>query len=44
LADRIVFLDNGTVIYEGELKSALESGLSPIKDFFAKGKGEDSKI
>jgi phospholipid/cholesterol/gamma-HCH transport system ATP-binding protein len=44
LADRIVFLDKGTVIYEGGLKSALESGLSPIKDFFTKGKDDDSKI
>ncbi len=44
LADRIVFIDKGTVIYEGNLKSALESGLPPIEDFFKKGKGEDSQI
>ena len=31
------------VIYGGDLEPALESDLPPIKDFFTKGKGEDSK-
>ncbi len=43
LADRIVFLDKGTVIYEGDLESALESDLPQVNDFFRKGKGEDSE-
>jgi phospholipid/cholesterol/gamma-HCH transport system ATP-binding protein len=41
LADRIVFLDNGKVAYEGDLTSALESGIPAVVDFFAKAKGRN---
>ncbi len=34
LADRIVFLDEGRVLYAGGLKEALESDIPPIKEFF----------
>ncbi len=40
LADRIVFLDKGMVAYEGDLPSALNSGIPSVVDFFSKAKGK----
>ncbi len=34
LADRVVFLDEGRVLYAGPLTGALESDIEPIKEFF----------
>ncbi len=36
LADRIVFLHNGTVLFEGSLEDAMNSAISEIRDFFQK--------
>ncbi len=41
LADRIVFLDQGRVVFEGTLDDALQSSVPAIQEFFAKGKGEN---
>ncbi|MBW6478891.1 MAG: ATP-binding cassette domain-containing protein [Bacteroidales bacterium] len=35
IADRIVFLDNGIVVFEGSLKNALESDIDSVKQFFS---------
>lgn len=35
IADRIVFLDKGSVTYEGTLKGALSSGINAVNDFFS---------
>lgn len=40
LADRIVFMDSGTVLYEGDLTSALESDIPQVIEFFKKAKGK----
>ena len=40
VADRIIFLEGGGIIFFGTLKSALESDNYLIKEFFAKGKGD----
>jgi phospholipid/cholesterol/gamma-HCH transport system ATP-binding protein len=42
LADRIVFMDSGTVLYEGDLTSALESDILQMIEFFKKAKGKGS--
>jgi phospholipid/cholesterol/gamma-HCH transport system ATP-binding protein len=41
LADKIVFLENGQVAFEGDLNSALESGIPAVVEFFAKAKGKN---
>ncbi len=41
LADRIVFLDQGTVVFEGSLTAALQSSIPAIQEFFEKGRGEN---
>ncbi len=41
LADRIIFLDTGRVIFEGPLADALQSTNPIIREFFEKGKGEN---
>ncbi|NOX36826.1 MAG: ATP-binding cassette domain-containing protein [Calditrichaeota bacterium] len=40
LADRIIFLDAGRVVFEGTLQEGLQSGIARIEEFFRKGKGE----
>lgn len=40
IADRIIFLNEGKIIFAGTLALALESGNSVIKDFFKRGRGE----
>ena len=44
LADRIVFLDAGTVVFEGSLNDALKSNIPTIKEFFEKGRGENRPV
>jgi phospholipid/cholesterol/gamma-HCH transport system ATP-binding protein len=39
VADRIIFLEEGRIIFEGTIKNALESENQILKDFFAKGRG-----
>lgn len=39
LADRIIFLDKGYVVFEGPLKDALNSGLPQVTEFFSKARG-----
>jgi phospholipid/cholesterol/gamma-HCH transport system ATP-binding protein len=41
LADRIVFLDDGEVIYQGELEQALKSDRTQVLEFFKKAKGKN---
>ncbi len=41
LADRIIFLDAGRVIFEGPLTEALQSPNPIIQEFFKKGRGEN---
>jgi len=41
LADRIVFLENGKVAYEGNIPSALNSGVTAVTEFFSKAKGKN---
>jgi hypothetical protein len=36
-----VFLENGQVAYEGDLPSALDSGVPAVVDFFSKAKGKN---
>jgi phospholipid/cholesterol/gamma-HCH transport system ATP-binding protein len=38
LADRIIFLDKGKVLFEGPLKDALQKEIELIDRFFNKGK------
>jgi phospholipid/cholesterol/gamma-HCH transport system ATP-binding protein len=40
VADRIVFLEDGTIIFEGPLQKALASSIPAMKEFFSRGKGE----
>jgi phospholipid/cholesterol/gamma-HCH transport system ATP-binding protein len=40
LADRVVFLEEGRISYEGDLKRALESDIPTISNFFSKAKGK----
>jgi phospholipid/cholesterol/gamma-HCH transport system ATP-binding protein len=40
VADRIIFLENGEVLFEGLIDEAFESDIQSIKRFFQKGKGE----
>lgn len=40
LADKIVFLGNGQVIFHGSLDEALKSEVKEVADFFKKSKGE----
>ncbi len=40
MADRIVFLENGSSIFQGTPESALESSPPAVKDFFARGMGK----
>ncbi len=40
LADRIIFLDTGRVLFEGTLPEGLQSGIAQIETFFQKGKEE----
>ncbi len=35
IANKIVFLDKGVVLFEGNLKDALSSGIREVKDFFS---------
>lgn len=35
VADKIVFLDKGTSVFEGPVKSAMQSGIPVIEDFFS---------
>jgi len=39
LADKIVFLDEGRVIYEGRLENTLGCGIPQVIEFFKKAKG-----
>jgi phospholipid/cholesterol/gamma-HCH transport system ATP-binding protein len=39
IADRIVFLEEGKIIFTGTLTDALESDIPSLKEFFSKGKG-----
>lgn len=38
IADRVLFLDEGKVLFTGTLESAKESGIEKIEEFFEKGK------
>jgi phospholipid/cholesterol/gamma-HCH transport system ATP-binding protein len=40
IADRIVFLDQGKILFEGTLQSALKSPLPPLNAFFETGRGK----
>jgi phospholipid/cholesterol/gamma-HCH transport system ATP-binding protein len=40
IADRIIFLDKGSIIFTGTIKEALDSDNPAVKEFFAKGRGE----
>ncbi|MBN1388059.1 MAG: ATP-binding cassette domain-containing protein [Bacteroidales bacterium] len=40
VADRIIFIDQGRVIFEGTLDEAIISENKPLKEFFRKGRGE----
>jgi phospholipid/cholesterol/gamma-HCH transport system ATP-binding protein len=40
IADRIIFLDEGKIIFTGTVTEALESDNHQVKEFFKKGKGE----
>lgn len=42
LADSIVFLEEGRVLFEGPLDEALSAGIQAIDDFFKKGRGDNS--
>jgi phospholipid/cholesterol/gamma-HCH transport system ATP-binding protein len=39
LADRIIFLEQGMIIFEGSLSHALEASIPALQEFFNKGKG-----
>jgi phospholipid/cholesterol/gamma-HCH transport system ATP-binding protein len=39
VADRIIFLEEGRIVFTGTLKSALESANPLLKEFFEKGRG-----
>jgi len=38
IADRIVFVDTGRIIFQGRLGEALESDIAPVRRFFEKGR------
>ena len=38
IADRIIFLDNGKMLFNGTLEEAKKSGIKEIEDFFEAGK------
>jgi ABC-type transporter Mla maintaining outer membrane lipid asymmetry ATPase subunit MlaF len=40
MADWIVFLENGSSIFQGTPESALESSPTSVKDFFARALGD----
>lgn len=40
VADRIIFIDEGKVIFEGSLEEAVNSENKPLEEFFRKGRGE----
>ena len=40
IADRIIYIENGTVIFEGTLDKALKSDHKSIIKFFSTGRGE----
>jgi phospholipid/cholesterol/gamma-HCH transport system ATP-binding protein len=40
LADRIVFMDAGRVLYQGNLAKALQSDIPEVREFFQKAKGK----
>jgi len=40
IADKVIFLENGKILFHGTLKEALVSEHVSLKDFFRKGKGE----
>jgi len=39
VADRIIFLEKGRIIFTGTVKGALESDNRLVKEFFKKGRG-----
>jgi phospholipid/cholesterol/gamma-HCH transport system ATP-binding protein len=41
VADRIIFLENGKVLYSGQLQDALNSDINQIQEFFGKAKGNE---
>jgi phospholipid/cholesterol/gamma-HCH transport system ATP-binding protein len=41
VADRIIFLENGKVLYSGQLQEALKSDIEQIQEFFGKAKGNE---
>jgi phospholipid/cholesterol/gamma-HCH transport system ATP-binding protein len=40
IADRIVFLDGGKIIFEGSLQQALSSTRPALREFFSRGRGD----
>ncbi len=40
IADRIVFIEGGTVLFEGGLEDAMMSSIVPVREFFDKGRGK----
>ncbi|MBS0012234.1 MAG: ATP-binding cassette domain-containing protein [Bacteroidales bacterium] len=40
IADRIIFLEEGKVLFQGKLDEGYESGLKSMELFFSKGRGE----
>jgi phospholipid/cholesterol/gamma-HCH transport system ATP-binding protein len=40
IADRVIFLGQGTIIFEGTLSEALESYIPSLKEFFSRGRGD----
>jgi len=41
LADRIIFLDEGTVVFQGSLDDALSSDLASVRNFFKQAHGKE---
>lgn len=39
IADKVIFVENGSVIFQGNLSDATESGITELRDFFNKGRG-----
>jgi len=44
LADRIVFMDAGMVVYEGDLTGALTCSIPVVTEFFSKAKGKFNQL
>lgn len=40
IADRIVFIEQGTILFQGDLEDAMSSSLVPVREFFDKGRGK----